>query len=189
MTAESVQKATPQPAPAPQPGTPPELAPRSYRGAVLRLTVCSVLFVAWLGYLGYLILHLPPSGPSGPVILSHPQVLVSPLDVVARIDNLDAPIRVEKVLYAAEGEGKDLEGQSIQVENLADCRANWTGPGRYIVPLYPPLGEQSYRVVAIPPSPGYPSPRGPEKSGPPRIYPATPQTLAQYAALPKGKDQ
>ena len=51
-------------------------------------------------------------------------------------------------------------------------------------------GRRHYEVVPTPPSPGYP-PRTPplhnSNVGPPRIYPATPQMLAEYWEIAKPK--
>jgi hypothetical protein len=162
--------------------------PPSHRVAVRRLTLVSLLFIGWLGYLVYLVLHLPPSGPSGPIVLSRPQFLVSHVDVIARIDGKDGPVRVEEVRSRIDDEFLDLQGKDIKVTNLSQCRAqdgdkalDWTGPGRYLVPLFKIEGD-SFSVVPIPPSPGYPA-NHPGSAGPPRIYPANPKVMEQYAAL------
>jgi hypothetical protein len=56
----------------------------------------------------------------------------------------------------------------------------WSGPGEYLLALLSlnPNDKTHYRVTPIPPSPGY-------SRGEPRIYPATPEALAQYREMPK----
>jgi hypothetical protein len=132
-------------------------------------------------------------------VLSRPQILVSDLDVVARVDAADpkTPVTIEEILYPA-GEKSLGPGEKIQIENLDRCRPlsrewetsppqpDWTGPGKYILPLhrFTEGGKSHYRVAPTPPSPGYPTARD-HTPGPPRIYPATPQALAQYHDIPK----
>src|SRR5262249_13154934 len=126
---------------------------------------------------------------SRPIVLSRPQLLVSDLDVIARVDDPAKKAVVEEV-YAWHGKKAPLaEGDRIDVDNLDRCRRlphdndvdadvqlDWKGPGRYILPLHK-KANGSYEVVAIPPSPGFSSlPR-------PRIYPVTDETLAQLKAI------
>jgi hypothetical protein len=73
---------------------------------------------------------------------------------------------------------------------------DWTGPGRYILALQsdPKEGKGHFRVVPTPRSPGYPPPPPREapadyprfgEPGPPRIYPATAELLAEYRDISK----
>jgi hypothetical protein len=165
-----------------------------------RLLVVSLLFVGWLGYLGWLAATRPWTSKDQPLVVSVPQVQASRLDVIA---GLPAPpergsppgsegveVTIEEVLF---GEGVS-EGQKIRVVNLHDCRPvarsvdkappppDWSGPGSWLLVLREPKhshGKQvEYEVVPIPPSPGY-------GGGPPRIYPATAETRAQYGRIQK----
>ena len=63
---------------------------------------------------------------------------------------------------------------------------DWTGPGDYLIPLRRDNsgGKPRYDVQATPPSPGFPT-ASTQNPGPPRIYPATPQVLAQYHEIQK----
>jgi hypothetical protein len=180
--------------------------------AVGRVLLTAALFVGWLGYLGYLVVCGPhtPDGLRGafegrPLALSRPQFLVSMLDVRARVDKVTGEdVRVEEVLFPSEN-APVKAGDTIHVENIDKCRplptllekdqeppADWTGPGEYILPLQivERNAERHYEVVPTPPSPGYP-PRTPllhnVNVGPPRIYPATPEMLAEYKEIAKPK--
>jgi hypothetical protein len=171
------------------------------RPAAWRLVLMSVLFAGWMLYLGYLV-YSRPLAQGRPLVLSRPQVLVSELDVVAEVDSTDPakPVRIEEVLYPV-GEKSVAVGGEIHVENLTECRSplredeanpppDWTGPGKYLLPLVPlhrPAedGKPCYRVAPTPRSPGYPRPPHDTTPGPPRIYPATAQALAQYRDIRK----
>jgi hypothetical protein len=155
-----------------------------------RLALTAVLFLGWLGYLLFLVLTRPPAWPDGtPVVLSRPQFPVSDLDVVADVAGGGRRVTVRQVAYAAPGQPAALEGQDIVVQNLHDCRRpgapgappDLAGDGPYILPLAP-AGGREFRVVATPPSPGFPA-----SAATPRIYPATPDTLAQLRQIEGGK--
>lgn len=140
------------------------------------------LFILWIGYLLVLVLTT-----TRPVVLSRPQFLVSGLDVIADLEGAkagDAVVKVRQVHWPANAETKKLEGETIQVTNLEDC-TGWHGAGTYILPLVP-LSKGSYQVVRTPPSPGF-EPLPTTDVGRPHIYPATPETLQQLAAIPKPK--
>jgi len=162
------------------------------RGRVIRFGIATALFLGWLGYLGFLVLTS-----RNPVILSRPQLLVSEIDIIGRIDEPDkAEVRVEEVWWPKkDGQAKLKEGEVIRVTNLDDCRPlqrindQWvrgprdlTGPGEYILPLV--LREGKYEVASIPPSPGFIPVRG-RDTGPPRIYPLTADTRAQLEKITK----
>src|SRR5947208_6269522 len=107
------------------------------RWAVVRLVVASVLFAGWIGWLVYLAMTQ-----SQPIVLSRPQLLVSDLDVIARVDDPGKKVVVEEV-YAWHGKKPSItEGDSIDVGNLDRCRRlphdneadadvplDWKGPG------------------------------------------------------------
>jgi hypothetical protein len=180
--------------------------------AVGRVILTAALFVGWLGYLGYLVVCRPytPEGLRGafegrPLALSRPQFLVSMLDVKARVENIDGDkVVVEEVLFPSENPPVKA-GETIRVENIDKCRplpaplekdqeppADWTGPGQYLLPLQivERNGQRHFEVVPTPPSPGYPPRTLPLHNGsvgPPRIYPATPQMLAEYKEIAKPK--
>jgi hypothetical protein len=188
-------------------GTPP-LAPQPaaqpHKPAVWPAIVTGLLFVGWIGYLAYLVLELQ-SGPGGtPMVLSRPQFLVSELDVVTELDDDSGKAVVKEVLFPKTAESSELVGQTIQVTNLKDCKpfprerqkesdgpSDFTRPGLYILPLRSPTGEKqvqklNYEVVPTPGSPGYPVKRkSTNAAGPPRIYPANKEALAQYRQIAK----
>ena len=151
--------------------------------ATLRLILAAVLFAAWIGWLAYQVFSMKSSLPPGaarPVVLSRPQFLVSSLDVIADVDEIDtdpAEVTVREVSWPERKEAQDLVGKKIKVSRLSECREDWIGPGEYILPLMP-FGEKGYQVVALPRSPGFPS-------GRPRIYPLTPQTRRQLREIRK----
>ena len=168
--------------------------------AVVRLALAALLFVCWIGYLAYQVATLPRTPTGQPLVVSRPQILVSDLDVIARVNSLDEKVTVEQVLYTDRKEYEGLTGREVRVTNLAECRGpsrdfragagprDWTRSDRYLLPLRPvadgPEGkDQVFEVVPTPPSPGYPPVSG--KAGPPRIYPATRQVLAQYRRVRK----
>jgi hypothetical protein len=141
------------------------------RPSVALLAVAAGLFAVWIGYLAYLALTA-----SRPVVLSRPQFAVADLWLVAQVDTLDGPATVREVVYAAPPVRATAPkpGTAIEVKNLADCRDEWKGPGAYILPLT--VDGSTYRVAFIPESPGF-------RAAPPRIYPATPETLQQASEM------
>jgi len=162
-----------------------------------RLVVAVLLFGGWISYLGYLVATRPKMPDGRPLILSRSQVLVSDLDVVAEVADPKADVTIQQVLYPqGDAEAEKLPGQKVRVTNLAECRpiprsqdssvpGDWTGPGSYLLPLRrSPTGQDAYEVVPTPATVGYPPP-GAGVVGPPRIYPATEQALAQYREIPK----
>lgn len=160
------------------------------RAAVLRLVLASVLFAGWIGYLAYLVRTA-----SKPVVLSRPQLLVADLAVIARIDDPESKKAVvEEVPWVRDGAAPKV-GATIIVHNLDQCHrlpqededpasvpSDWTGPGRYILPLHRLKEEGGYVVERVPPSPGYPPSRV-LSDGAARIYPVTPQTRDQLERL------
>jgi hypothetical protein len=174
--------------------------------AVARLLVTAALFVAWLLYLGYLVVCRPhtPSGLRGafegrPLTLSRPQFLVSAVGVIAQVnDEKGEDVTIKEVLYPRE-KAPVQAGDKIKVTNLDKCRAlrdpmekdrevplDYTGPGEYLLPLQvdPRKDDKTFEVVPTPPSPGYPPGHG-VGVGPPRLYPATPEMLAEYRQIAK----
>jgi hypothetical protein len=155
-----------------------------------RLLLTAVLFAGWLCYLGYLVWTRPRVPTTGgelsglhgqPLVLSRPQFLVSSLDVVARVDEDGKGVKVVEVLYPAD-KPPVHQGEVISVEDFAGPHTppEWSGPGEYLLPLLRlnPNDKKHYRVTPIPSSPGY-------ARAEPRIYPATPEALAQYRKIPK----
>src|SRR5438093_12593246 len=106
------------------------------RFARVRLVVAVALLFAWLGSLAYQALAIGRF----PVV-SHAQLLVSTLDVIAEVragsDRRVASVRVESVHWPADQ--KKLEGQEIEVVNILNTTlpdgTPIPGPGRYILPL------------------------------------------------------
>jgi hypothetical protein len=167
--------------------------------AVVRLALTALLFVCWIGYEAYQVATRPRTPAGQPLVVSRPQILVSDFDIIAQVDDPDQKeVTVEQVLYS---DRKEFEGlKEVRVTNLAECRGlsrdfrpgagppDWTGKGRYVLPLRPvPDGKEGkelvFEVAPTPPSPGYPPLSG--KAGPPHIYPATPEVLAQYHEVRK----
>jgi hypothetical protein len=156
--------------------------------AAWRLVVMAVLFALWIGYLVYLwqaTLFFRPS--DEPLILSRPQFLVADLVIVGEIEDTSSPaVHVEQVLFPEKDAGVK-PGDTIDVTNLKKCHPphagenpppDLTGPGAYLLPLRMTKKRDAYEVVPIPVSPTYS-----DSEGPPRLYPATPQTLAQYREI------
>jgi hypothetical protein len=148
-----------------------------------RLVLAAVLFAAWMGYLGYLVYTLPKPVSNMPVVLSRPQFLVSDLDVIGDIDLKEGTVAVRKVLYSRGGNLPDF-GTPIKVINLADVTPGLTGKSNLkncLLPLQVHLQDNvTCRITPIPKSPGF------ERSEV-HIYPANPETLAEYDSLQKGK--
>jgi hypothetical protein len=140
------------------------------------LILAAVAFVGWVGFLGWLAL-----GPKHPVILSRSQFVASPLAVVARVDNADAPrVTVEEVAWAPEGR-EALAGQQITVTNLSHAQG-WQGPDAYILALRGRDG--TYEVTPIPRSPALS-----DANRSPRIYRATADTRQQLHDLPRAAQE
>jgi hypothetical protein len=138
---------------------------------MVRFGAMLVIFMAWLGWLGYIALHTRQT-----VIVSRPQILVSNLDVIARIDRQDATeVKVDQVHWPASQE--KLKDQTLAISNLAEC-AGWSGPGSYVIPLT--ADGKTWHVTLTPRSPGYPV------AGKPRIYPASAESLRQVDEVEKG---
>jgi hypothetical protein len=160
------------------------------KGARVRFFVVAGLFVLWLGYLAYLVAVTPRE----PVLLCRPQFLIADVVVLAHVDAVDKPIRVEEVFWAPAGDESKLAGATLPVSNLAACapprhlrktsdQKDFAGPGTYILPLRESkLGETGYAVAATPPAPGYPA-AGPPEPGPPRLYSATPEARFQLGQI------
>jgi hypothetical protein len=170
----------------------------------VRLALAALLFASWIGWLVYLALTT-----TGTPILSRPQFLVSNLFVIADLtgdEHPDPTATVEEVFWSAdERQDQKLQKQQVAVIHLPRCgpKEGWQGPGQYILPLTRRKSGKNftYEVTPTPRSPGYPSPYhpgnsaySPYTSGPPRIYPATRQTMRQleqirdeYGRIPEGE--
>jgi hypothetical protein len=163
---------------------------------LFRLVLVGSLFVAWLSYLGFLVLTRPLTPEGEPLVLSRPQILASTLDVVAELpapsDKDFVQVTVEEVLFSrADGPKK---GDTITVSKLDLCHPvprspdgqappDWSGQGRYLLPLKQVPGPPGrYEVAAIPPSPGF---TGRDVY---RIYPATGEARAQYERIRVSKE-
>jgi hypothetical protein len=116
--------------------------------ARIRVLIAALAFAGWIAWLGYL-----AATALQPIVLSRPQLLVSTLDVIAEVggdpQKPDSTVIIKKVHWPP----KDLKlPDKITVNNLAHCEG-WKGPGEYILPLV--QDGDHYRVIGIPPSPGY----------------------------------
>jgi hypothetical protein len=145
--------------------------------AKARLLVAVLALFAWVGYVAYQALaygRFP--------VVSHSQLLVSTVDVVADVtaddDGRPVPkVHVTEVHWPAGR--KDLAGQDVTVTNIQDTvGSGFQGPGRYVLPL---VGGEGgiYRVAGLPRSPGF------DGKSVFFIYPDTPLTRKQLAATPK----
>jgi hypothetical protein len=174
--------------------------------AAERLVLTAVLFLGWLGYLSYLVIcrpHTPPgllgAFEGRPLTLSRPQFLVSTLDVVAKVSgDKGEKVSVEEVLFP-KSNAPVKPGDEIHVENIDRCRPlsdplakvanpppDYSGPGDYLLALQQvdPNEPNRFEVVPTPPSPGFATSGG-VNLGLPRLYPATPELLAEYRAIAK----
>lgn len=153
--------------------------------ARVRLIAATVAFVAWIGYL----IFVTQSGDRPSITLSRPQFLVAENAVLAHIADRHAPITIQEVYAAGNGEFK--AGAKVHVKNLADClhrRLNdpnapeWELPGDFIIPLWAidrdKDGNLTAEVTPLPRSPGLPHGC--------MIYPVTPDTLAQLRSISIG---
>lgn len=149
------------------------------RLAKIRFAAALVVFLAWLGWLLWLALDT-----SKPIVLAEPQFLVSNLDVIANIPEIHDGINevVVRTVHWPEQDRARLEGKKVIVNNLAQCKDDWTGPGDYILALLP-AGKDQYRVTPLPRSPLFSGPSS--RQGRPRIYPDTPRTRMQLESFKK----
>jgi hypothetical protein len=144
------------------------------RFAKARLVVALVALFAWVGYIAYQALaygRFP--------VVSHAQLLVSTLDVIADVqaDDQGRPKPIVHVVEVHWPAGKkSLAGQDLTVRNLREA-LGFEGPGRYVVPLIVTDGGR-YLVAGLPRSPGF------EQSAL-FIYPDIPIVRQQLAEAPK----
>jgi hypothetical protein len=147
------------------------------RLAKVRLVLAVLALFAWVGYVAFQALaygRFP--------VVSHAQLLVSTLDVVADV-TANAQGRPEPKVHVVEvhwpAGRKDLAGQDIVVGNLTDPAVEgFHGSGRYILPLIAGKGGM-YQVAGLPRSPGF------ERPPVFFIYPDTPLTRKQLDEAPK----
>ena len=144
------------------------------RFAKVRLVVALLALFAWVGYIAYQALaygRFPA--------VSHAQLLIATTVVSAdvRADDEGKPVPTVHVVEELRPEGRaDLVGQDLTVANLG-ATTGFRGPGRYVVPLIG--GEHGgYRVAGQPRSPGS------HNDAKLFIYPDTPLTRQQLAAVP-----
>jgi len=148
-----------------------------------RVVVSGLLFVAWLSYLGYLVAVTRDT-----IVLSRPQIIVSDLCVLAKLEERDgrpAPeAQVTRVLSGPD-DAKALQGKMLTIaeKSLAkiDKDSGWSGPGEYLLPLKVLDNQEGYEVTPLPRAPEFPA-------GPPhvRIYRATDDVLRQFHELKPG---
>jgi hypothetical protein len=161
-----------------------------------RLVLTASLFVGWLGYLGYLVATRPLTASGTPLVLSRPQIMVSPIDIVADVSNPLGRVTVVTVVQILHPADSPIKvGDKVKVLDLDSCRPltrrvnekpqdDFAGPGRYLIPLRPSKPEEgAYEVVPIPTSPGFDA-RRMEVLGV-RIYPFTDEAAAQYRRIAK----
>jgi hypothetical protein len=157
---------------------------------LVRFVLACSLFAGWIGWLIWMVATTRHQ-----VVLSRPQLLVSEIDVVAKVSALDEPVIIEEVLHSSIKDSAVVPGASLPVINLAVCKRlphegedprtvplDWTGPGTYLLPLRTTNNAQSYAVAETPASPGYPPPRV-SLVGSPRIYPVNDEVREQYREI------
>lgn len=145
-----------------------------------RIAVAALLLVGWLSYLFVLVAMT-----RDPVILSRPQILVSNLCVLAKVDDHDGVphprVHVTKVLWAAHED--QLEGRELLLEDLAGVgkEQGWAGANEYLVPLTArKIGKEvAYEVTPLPHVPGFQPAKPIER----RIYRATDDAMRQFWEL------
>ena len=144
-----------------------------------RLAVAVVLFLGWIGWLAYLAFVKPP-----PVVVSRSQLMVAGLAGVARIE-LDPEGRPETALVeqvlgpgAAQGPavGATLHPFGHGSVRLPGGKTTFQPGTLYLIPLTK-AGDNQFRVVASPRSPGY------DVQSPPVIYPWNPEVERQVKEL------
>jgi hypothetical protein len=152
-----------------------------------------VLYGCWLGYLSWMVAKRPIQAPGYALVLSRPQLLASPIDIIASIPDRNGKAKVVEVLYPTEN-APVKPGDEITLRFVDECRPlavtrnatppdDWEGAGNYLVPMRASPGVQGeYEVMAIPTSPGF---RAPMLNPPVRIYRDSPETRAQYARISK----
>ena len=144
----------------------------SAKGRQLGFLIASALaFVLWISYLIFLTVTA-----RNPIVLSRAQFLVSTLDVIAEVDNLEGrKVKVVEVRWP-KGDPHHVQGQDLTVTNLPECDG-WKGQGKYILAL---TSQNSiYNVVSVPRSPGF---LGGQR---PMIYPLTAETEKQLEEIHK----
>ena len=138
--------------------------------ARIRLILAALAFTAWIGWLAYL-----AATASRPTVLSRPQILLAPYDVLAEVkagSDGPAPNVTVREVYWPTADPEKLQGRLITVHDLPRTADDgWKGPGLYLLPLTR-VDDQTYQVVAVPPSPGY-------KQSQHLIYPITEQNKRQ----------
>ncbi|MFQ3650341.1 MAG: hypothetical protein SNJ75_08420 [Gemmataceae bacterium] len=150
-----------------------------------------VLYGCWLSYLCWMVVKRPIQAPGYALVLSRPQFLASPIDIIAEIPQKTGKAKVVEVLYPKEN-APVKPGDEILLRLIDECRPvlggkeaprDWEGPGNYLVPMRPAPGAVGeYEVMAIPTSPGF---RSASLSPPVRIYRDSAETRAQYARISK----
>ena len=146
-----------------------------------RLVVAGLLFAGWLIYLAVLVARTRDL-----IVVSRPQILVSNLCVVAKIEAQDgraAPAaRVTRVLWADEP-APELVDTRIELPELAELEKaqGWSGPDEYLLALTKRrLGKGNYYALTpIPEMPGFQA-TVPHET---RIYRATDDVLRQFHEL------
>ncbi len=156
----------------------------------LKLVLAAGLFALWTGWLLYQALTT-----SDAEVVSRPQLRAAPVIVEAEVSR--EPGDRWKVLVSRVYKGREVLGippdqedvrKEIVVENLSNT-CGWKTPGAYILALQQDKeagGKETYEVIAIPRSAGFPPPARDAKDRKrieelmrPPIYPATESTRAQ----------
>ena len=187
---------------------------RVMKPAVGRLLLTAVLFVGWLGYLGYLVRVPPAHARRSPRRVRGPAphaVAAAVPRVHARCrgprgQRQGRGCRRRGGAFSQRESARESRRRRSTSPNIDKCRPlpdplakdgsrrrTGRGPGHYhsaAANRSQRNGERHFKVVPTPPSPGYP-PRlrrwRHQRRDRRRIYPATPEMLAEYQEIAKPK--
>jgi hypothetical protein len=163
----------------------------SPKGRLILVVLLAGLFLGWIGYLAFLAYNNRDA-----IVLSRQQLLAADLDVVANVESLDKPVMVCEVLWPKKPEMERYVGRSVLVANLKVCKVgpkekdDWKESGLYILPLVVKRSGEEEKFEVAQPGPRIPGydpafDQGQKALHAPRIYPATPETVAQLSQVLK----
>lgn len=148
--------------------------------ARIRLIVTAVLFLGWISWLGYAVLQRGQTA-----VISRAQLTGATHLVVADVEMTSEglPDTRAKVVEVLRGDGVKA-GDSIEVLNLPAARPPGAGEtpksGPFLLALV--SDGKTYRVAALPESPGYPATSYSPSDRPP-IYRWSEETRSQLRGL------
>lgn len=161
--------------------------------AWLSFVIPLALYAGWLAYMGWMVQGRPLQAPGYALVLSRPQIQASVLDVIVDLPDKVGKATVAEVLYPTQ-DAPLKPGDRIDLLGVEECRPitfargavppdDWSGPGKYLVPMRPVAGmKDRYEVVPVPISPGF---AVRVFNQPVRIYRDSAEVRAQYARTAK----